>query len=129
MVARPRDVGELAGFVTSAAREGRRVKAIGSGHSFTAIGLTDGVQVRLDRLGELVSADAATGLVTVEAGMPLHRLNTELAEHGLGLSNLGDIDRQTSAGAISTERTAPGGRWAAWPPRCEPCSSCWPTAR
>ncbi len=102
VVARPRDVGELAGFVTSAAREGRRVKAIGSGHSFTAIGLTDGVQVRLDRLGELVSADAATGLVTVEAGMPLHRLNTELAEHGLGLSNLGDIDRQTLAGAIST---------------------------
>ena len=42
VVARPRDVGELAGFVTSAAREGRRVKAIGSGHSFTAIGLTDG---------------------------------------------------------------------------------------
>jgi FAD-linked oxidoreductase len=34
--------------------------------------------------------------------MPLHRLNAVLAEHGLAMPNLGDIDRQTVAGAIST---------------------------
>ncbi|MBA3410203.1 MAG: FAD-binding protein, partial [Geodermatophilaceae bacterium] len=101
-VVAPRDIDEIVGLVTSAGRDGRRVKAIGSGHSFTAIGLTDGIQVRLDRLADLVSADRSTGLVTVEAGMPLHRLNTKLAERGLALSNLGDIDRQTLAGAIST---------------------------
>ncbi len=93
---------ELAGLVKAAERDGRRVKAIGSGHSFTAIGMTDGVHVRLDRLADLVVADRPTGLVTVEAGMPLHRLNTLLHERGLALSNLGDIDRQTVAGAIST---------------------------
>ncbi len=101
-VVSPRTVDELVDLVTAAERDGRRVKAIGSGHSFTAIAATDGVHVRLDRLAGLVSADASTGLVTVEAGMPLHRLNRVLGQAGLGLSNLGDIDRQTVAGAMST---------------------------
>ena len=34
--------------------------------------------------------------------MPLHALNTWLAAHGLAMPNLGDIDAQTVAGAIST---------------------------
>jgi L-gulonolactone oxidase len=34
--------------------------------------------------------------------MPLHTLNTLLAGHGLAVPNLGDIDAQTVAGAIST---------------------------
>jgi L-gulonolactone oxidase len=41
-------------------------------------------------------------LVTVQAGMPLYALNTWLAELGLAVPNLGDIDGQTVAGAIST---------------------------
>ncbi len=106
----PRDVGELADLMTAAERDGSRVKAIGSGHSFTAIGVTDGIQVRLDRLADLISADRSTGLVTVEAGMPLHRLNRELAQRGLALSNLGDIDRQTVGGAISTGTHGTGQR-------------------
>ena len=42
--------------------------------------------------------------------MPLHRLNGELAARGLALSNLGDIDRQTVAGAISTGTHGTGQR-------------------
>ena len=34
--------------------------------------------------------------------MPMHALNALLAEHGLAVPNLGDIDAQTVAGAIST---------------------------
>lgn len=101
-VAYPRTIDELAAIVTDAAREGLRVKPIGSGHSFTAIGMTEGIQVRLDRLSQMVSAEPTSGLVTVQSGMPLHRLNRVLAQSGLALSNLGDIDRQTVAGAIST---------------------------
>ena len=40
--------------------------------------------------------------VTVGAGITLHRLNDVLAEHGLAMPNLGDIDRQSIAGAIAT---------------------------
>jgi FAD-linked oxidoreductase len=80
----------------------RRVKAIGSGHSFTAIGLTDGTLVQLDQHDQPVSLDTTSGLVTVQAGMPVHRLNALLTERGLGLTNMGDIDAQTVSGAIST---------------------------
>ena len=101
-VRHPCSVDEVSQIVKEAAAAGRRVKAIGSGHSFTAIGLTDGVLLQLDRLNRLVHADPATGRVVVQAGLPLRRLNALLAARGLGLTNMGDIDVQTVAGAIST---------------------------
>ena len=50
--------------------------------------------------------------VTVLAGTPLHELNDRLHGLGLALHNMGDIDRQTVAGAISTGTHGTGGRWA-----------------
>ena len=80
----------------------RKVKAVGAGHSFTGIAVTDGVQVRLDRYDRLLGVDPDTGHVTVESGMSLHRLNALLALLGRGLTNMGDVDPQSIAGAIST---------------------------
>jgi FAD-linked oxidoreductase len=96
----PGSVDEVAALVKDASGSGRRVKAVGSGHSFTAIAVADDQRVHLHHLAGLVSI--AGDLVTVQAGMPLHRLNAILAEHGLAMPNLGDIDAQTVAGAIST---------------------------
>lgn len=101
-VVRPATPVEVSDLVGRAVSVGRRVKPIGAGHSFTAIGVTDGIQLDLQLLAGLVAVDRESGLVTVEAGMPLHRLNAVLDQAGLSLSNLGDIDRQTVAGAIST---------------------------
>ena len=106
----PRDAEEISILVKRAAGEGRRVKAVGSGHSFTAAAVTDGTLLRLDRLSGVVSSDLATGLVTVQAGTPLHRLNSVLADLGLAMSNLGDIDRQTVSGATSTGTHGTGSR-------------------
>ena len=64
--------------------------------------LTDGTLLSLDRMGALLDADPASGLVRVEAGIRLHALSEALAEHGLAMPNLGDIDEQSIAGAIST---------------------------
>jgi L-gulonolactone oxidase len=89
-------------LVTRARAEGLRVKPVGSGHSFTAAAVTDGVQVRLDGFDGILGCDTTTGLVTVGAGTPLHRFNPALERRGLSMSNLGDIDRQTISGAIST---------------------------
>jgi L-gulonolactone oxidase len=50
--------------------------------------------------------------VTVLAGTPLHELNERLLGLGLALHNMGDIDRQTVAGAIATGTHGTGGRWA-----------------
>jgi FAD-linked oxidoreductase len=91
----------IAAALQSAAAAGRRVRPIGSGHSFTAIGRPEDVQLVLDRHADLVDV-TADGLVTVQAGMPLHRLNAELEARGWALTNLGDVDRQTISGALST---------------------------
>jgi L-gulonolactone oxidase len=90
----------VAALVKEASVTGHKVKAVGSGHSFTDIAVADDRRLLLHRLGDLVSVDGE--LVTVQAGMPLHRLNRILADHGLAMPNLGDIDQQTVAGAIST---------------------------
>ncbi len=104
----PADTAEVGRIL--AAATGRRVKVIGSGHSFTAAAVADDLQLRLDRLDAVVEADPATGLVRVQAGITLHRLNIELEARGLSMSNLGDIDAQTLAGALSTGTHGTGAR-------------------
>ena len=101
-VATPSSPQEVAETVRDAAARGLTVKPVGSGHSFTPAAVTDGVQIRLGNLARLRGADHATGLVTAEAGMPLWRLNELLAEQGLALTNMGDIQAQTVSGAIGT---------------------------
>src|SRR5207248_453212 len=84
------------------AERGLRVHAAGSGHSFTEAALTDGAMVRVEALNSVLDADQGSGLVKVEAGIALSELSEALWERGLAMENLGDIDRQTLAGAIST---------------------------
>jgi FAD-linked oxidoreductase len=96
----PGNVDEVTTQVKQAAESGRRIKVVGSGHSFTSIAVADDQRMFVHRLAGLVSVDGP--LVTVQAGMRLSTLNAVLAEHGLAMPNLGDIDAQTVAGAIST---------------------------
>ncbi|WP_406863797.1 D-arabinono-1,4-lactone oxidase [Streptomyces sp. HUAS MG47] len=102
LVLRPASTADVAAAVKDAVGDGLRVKAVGAGHSFTGAAVAPDVQLRLDLLDEAVSVDAESGLVTVGAGMPLWKLNPLLAAHGLAMEILGDIDRQTISGAIST---------------------------
>jgi L-gulono-1,4-lactone dehydrogenase len=101
-IERPGTREELAEVVRAAARRGLKIRASASGHSFTDIALTDGIMVRLDRLTRVLGVDRAAGLVKVEAGIVLGDLNRRLDDLGLAFENLGDIDRQTLAGSIST---------------------------
>ncbi|MFI9628834.1 D-arabinono-1,4-lactone oxidase [Streptomyces sp. NPDC052042] len=102
LVRRPASTAEAAAAVAEAAGRGLRVKAVGSGHSFSGAAVAPGVQLRLDAMDRLCSVDAQRRLVTVEAGMPLWRLSPLLASHGLAMEIMGDIDRQTVSGAVST---------------------------
>ncbi|MCX5375369.1 D-arabinono-1,4-lactone oxidase [Streptomyces sp. NBC_00091] len=101
-VVTPASVGELQEVVRRAAEEGLRVKAVGTGHSFTAAAATDGVLVRPQALTGILSVDRAAGTVTVAAGTVLEDLNRDLARQGLSLTNMGDIMEQTVSGATST---------------------------
>jgi FAD-linked oxidoreductase len=98
----PASVDELAAVLRGAAEDGLTVKAVGSGHSFTAAAATGGVLVRPDGLTAIRSIDRAAGTVTAEAGVQLKELNAALAAEGLSLTNMGDIMVQTVAGATST---------------------------
>jgi L-gulono-1,4-lactone dehydrogenase len=102
VVERPAAVGEVVGAVERAVTAGRSVRVAGSGHSFTGAALTDGTLVTLERMGALLAADAATGLVRVQGGITIRALNQALADRGLALANLGDIDAQAFAGAVAT---------------------------
>ncbi len=93
---------QLVAAVERAASRGRSVKVVGSGHSFSDIACTDGVQVRLNNYGRLLDVDGDARRVTVQAGMGLGRLSTALATRGLALENLGDVTYQQVGGAIAT---------------------------
>ena len=99
---RPRDRDELVAAVVAAAEAGRKVSVAGSGHSFTEAALTDGTMIDAGALGGAIEADRDSGLVKVGGGTVLAALNEELHRLGLAMENLGDIDRQTVAGAIAT---------------------------
>lgn len=101
-VERPRSPEGVQRAVRAAVHQGLTIKAVGAGHSFTGIAVAPGVLLELDDLQGLVSADTSTGRVTLLAGTRLHRIPGLLASYGLALENLGDIDRQSLAGAIST---------------------------
>ncbi len=99
---RTHDAEQVADVVRAAARDGLRVKAMGSGHSFTGVSVPDGVAVLPPADPALLRVDPVTRRVSVPAGMTLRTLNELLWAHGLALPNLGDIDAQTVSGAIST---------------------------
>ncbi|MDQ0940205.1 D-arabinono-1,4-lactone oxidase [Streptomyces sp. V1I1] len=98
----PASAEELAAAVRKAAEDGFKVKAVGTGHSFTAAAATDGVLIRPELLAGIRDIDRTAMTVTVEAGTTLKRLNAALAREGLSLTNMGDIMDQTVAGATST---------------------------
>ena len=104
----PRTVSELASLVAEASSRGEKVKAVGSGHSFTSAAATDGRMVRLDNLTGISQVDRTKNQVTVGAGTRLSDLNTLLHAEGLAMANLGDIAYQTVAGAISTSTHGTG---------------------
>ncbi|TQL01678.1 D-arabinono-1,4-lactone oxidase [Cellulomonas sp. SLBN-39] len=112
-VVRPRDEDEVVAAVLAARRDGLRVRVVGAGHSFTPAAATDGVLLRLDALRAVERVRTrpdGTARVTVGAGVRLRELNATLAARGLAMPNLGDIDHQSLAGAVSTGTHGTGGR-------------------
>ncbi|EHN11661.1 oxidoreductase [Patulibacter medicamentivorans] len=108
-IVRARTIPEVQEAVRRAAADGLPVKAAGSGHSFTAAAMTDGVLVDISGLDRVLDIDRERRLVRVEAGIAIHALADALASHGLAFENLGDIDRQSIAGAIATGTHGTGG--------------------
>jgi FAD-linked oxidoreductase len=110
-IVRPTSEAQLAEMVAGAAKRGERVRAVGTGHSFTDCACTDGLMVDMTGLHRVIEADPASGLVTIEGGAKLHTLGPQLADYGLGLENQGDIDAQSITGAAATATHGTGARF------------------
>jgi len=84
------------------------IRAVGAGHSFTRLGETDDVLVSMERLTGIESVDREAGdadrggRATVLAGTRIEEMNAALAEEGLAMETMGDIDQQRLAGALAT---------------------------
>ncbi|KRA37275.1 MULTISPECIES: D-arabinono-1,4-lactone oxidase [unclassified Nocardioides] len=108
----PGSADEVRAAVVEARAAGRKVKAAGTGHSFTAIAKPEHVQLLPDGMRGILSVDREAMTVTALAGTQLKVFNAELERLGLSLHNMGDIAEQTLAGAISTGTHGTGGRAA-----------------
>ncbi|WP_238599390.1 FAD-binding protein, partial [Corynebacterium heidelbergense] len=101
-IVQPRGEAQLAELLATTARSAERVRAVGAGHSFTALAATEGVLVNLDRMQGLVGVDPAARRVTLGGGPRLRKIPNLLRPHGVALPNQGDVDPQSITGAINT---------------------------
>ncbi len=76
------------------------IRAVGAGHSFTALVPTDGTLLTLDRLAGIESWQGDEAVV--RAGTRLGALGPALAAHGRAMANLPDINKQSLGGALGT---------------------------
>ena len=95
---RPQSVEELQAIVAAS----RKVRALGSGHSFSRIADTTGDQVCLDGLPETVTLDSESSTVTLSAGVRYGDLAAHLQAAGRAVPNLASLPHISVAGACAT---------------------------
>ena len=111
-IVEPGDADAVAAEVRAARQTGTRVKMVGTGHSFTAIGAPTATMLTPGGLAGILDVDRDAMTVTAGTGTILKDLNAALEREGLSLHNMGDIAEQTLAGAISTGTHGSGGQAA-----------------
>jgi alditol oxidase len=93
----PQTIGELQELV----RRSRRIRALGSRHSFTAIADSHEL-ISLDRLPGEISVDRSAGTASVPGHLTYAELANALNDHGLALHNLASLPHISVAGAVAT---------------------------
>lgn len=101
---------DLVNAVNDGREQGLTVRAVGSGHSFSDVALTDGILLDPKNMKKVIPLDISSlfepfrgsTLFSVESGITIRELNDELDKRNLALVNMGAYDGQTLAGAIST---------------------------
>jgi xylitol oxidase len=94
----PQSVDELQDIVRGA----RKLRALGSRHSFNRIADTDGDLVSMRGLARILDIDTAAHTVTVEGGITYGQLCPALDAAGFALHNLASLPHIGVVGAVST---------------------------
>ncbi|MGH0032818.1 MAG: D-arabinono-1,4-lactone oxidase [Myxococcota bacterium] len=93
---------DLARLVRETSARGGVLRAAGTGHSHTALIANGDTVVSVDALAGVRDHDTRAATARIGAGSVLSSLGDPLRERGLALQNMGDVDVQTLAGAVST---------------------------
>jgi hypothetical protein len=104
------DIGELVAAVKRAHGARRKIRAVGSGHSFSDVAVSDDLMLELHGMKKVLPLDRGVlraqardaRLVQVESGITIRELNQRLDEMKLALFNMGGYDAQTISGVVST---------------------------
>jgi FAD/FMN-containing dehydrogenase len=107
---RPTSEAQLAALLRETGASGLGVRVAGRGHSHAPLVATDALLLELDALRGIEACDAQTREATLRAGTPLCEIGPALHARGLAMENLGDVDVQALAGAISTGTHGTGSR-------------------
>jgi len=107
----PNDEGELAGMLKAAKGP---VRAVGSGHSFSALVPTDGTLLSLSNMSGMIGSDASRLQSEFWAGTRVADMGEPLRQAGLAMPNMADIDYQTIAGAIATSTHGTGPKFGSY---------------
>jgi alditol oxidase len=97
-VARPRSVLELRRLVA----DSDRVRALGTGHSFSRVADSSGTLVSVAGLSPAIEVGADRRSVTAGAGVRYGELAGHLQREGLALANLGSLAHISVSGACAT---------------------------
>lgn len=123
MYLKPRTLDELIEIIIKAQENNCKVKAVGSGHSFSDIVQTSDFLVDCHSLNSAILLDKSLlydqqvlekkgydvkHLVHVENGITIKDLNKYLDKNNLALANMGGYDAQTIAGVVSTSTHGTG---------------------
>ncbi|KAA0965732.1 FAD-binding protein [Sporosarcina sp. ANT_H38] len=98
----PKSVSDIQDVVNSCRIRGVSLRVTGAAHSFSPIAKPESDAMSLDNLRGLISYDSEAMEVRLWGGTYLHEAAPILAAIGLGFENMGDIQEQTIAGAVST---------------------------
>ncbi|HWC25997.1 MAG TPA: FAD-binding protein, partial [Solirubrobacteraceae bacterium] len=112
----PRSIDDVQAIVRLAREWGVPVRAVGSGHSWSDVALTEGFLLEPTGMTRVPAGEpdflrrawAQRRLVRAEAGARIRELNAWLDRNGLGFANLGGYDAQTIAGVTATSTHGSG---------------------
>ena len=109
---KPGNLSELISDVKDAAKKGLKLRAVGSGHAWSNLGVPArrrGAVIEMKRLKKVLGLKG--NVVEVEGGITVENLNKWLFKRNLALENMGDANPQNIAGRSRLRPMVPGSTW------------------
>ena len=119
----PKDEKDIQAIVVEAEQQNLRVRAVGSGHSFSEVAKGEDFLMDMKELRNAVEYKAPwlknpasqRHFVVADAGITIRRVNRMLDSMGYALENMGAVDFQTISGALMTGTHGTGIKRPAFP--------------